>query len=365
MYDTQTNESEGGTFEVREESGRDTQERCESEGGVSPKESIATGLTILIYVLCCPLTGAIRYVGKTRMTLAERLSQHLRWYKTDHKTSWLKSLAKQGLKPIIREIERIENSDDRDWQRRERFWIQHFRNEGCNLTNMEEGGLGGVCLSEETKKKISIGNIGKNLGKKMPPRSEEYRAAVSKRKKGTKMSEEQKEKLRGPRNLSDETRAAMSAAKKGKKLSDETRQRMSDAKKGKPGRPLTPEHKAIFLESHLGVPMPEETKKKISETCKKTNSAERLKGFKPPAGWNKGIPSSEETKAKQSASHKARGTGKGPKSEDHRAKISAALTGRKMTEEERAKLRGPRGPNIRTLRKLGLVPPKSDQQPTP
>lgn len=43
---------------------------------------------------------------------------------------------------------------------------------------------------------------------------------------------------------SPETRARISAARKGKKLSLETRARMSAAKKGRPGKPLSPEHRA-------------------------------------------------------------------------------------------------------------------------
>lgn len=147
------------------------------------------------------------------------------------------------------------------------------------------------------------------------------------------------------------------------RITKETRQRMSESRKGKPGRPMTEDQKQALLKTHIGIPRSEETKKKISETNKKTNAIERLKGFPSPAGWNKGIPSSEETKAKQSVAHKAIGTGKYVRTEETKEKTRKALTGRKMTEEERAKLRGPRGPNIRTLRKLGLVPPKSDTQP--
>lgn len=142
------------------------------------------------------------------------------------------------------------------------------------------------------------------------------------------------------------------------RASKETREKLSIAGKGRKGPPMSPEHKAVLIASHVGVPQSDATKEKIRQANIRTNAIERLAGYKPPAGWNKGIPSSEETKAKQSAAHKAIGTGKGPKSPEHREKLRQALLGKKLSEEHRASLRGPRGPNIRTLRKLGLAHPK-------
>ena len=81
-----------------------------------------------------------------------------------------------------------------------------------------------------------------------------------------------------------------SEAKLGKVLTVETKRKMSEARKGKPGKPHS-----------------EETKRKISEARK----------GKP------GKPHSEETKLKISKSHKGR-----IKTEEHRAKLSAALQGR-------------------------------------
>lgn len=308
--------------------------------------------TVLIYCLECPLTGHVRYVGKTCMTLMERLSQHLRKDRTDHKTSWLKSLDAVGLKPIITELERIEDSDDTDWQASERFWISYLRFLGCPLTNMEEGGIGGISLSEEHKRKISLGNKGKNLGKTRVF-SEETRRKIGAAHKGKVISEEQKAKMRGPRNLSNETRAAMRAAKLGRKLSEETRLKISTAGKGRKGVPMTPEHKAKLIASHLGKPWSEESKEKLRATMKATNAVQRLRDApRPEHAWNKGLQHTEESRAKMSSTHKARGTGKGPKSPEHREKLRQANLGKKLSAETLEKLRGPRGPNIRTLRKL-------------
>jgi ribosomal protein L37AE/L43A len=80
--------------------------------------------------------------------------------------------------------------------------------------------------SEEHKKKIRNGNI----GKKKPPRTDEYRALMSKLKSGE------------------------GNGRYGKEVSNETRQRISDAKKGKQ------------VAHNKGVPMSEEQKEKIRAT---------------------------------------------------------------------------------------------------
>lgn len=140
------------------------------------------------------------------------------------------------------------------------------------------------------------------------------------------------------------------------RIAKETRTKMSEVRKGKPGRPMTPEVKEKLIASHIGVPWTEKSKEKLRKTMRETNAVQRVRDApRPEHPWNKGIPSSEETKAKQSASHKARGTGKGEKSPEHREKLRQANLGKKLSEEHRAALRGPRGPNIRTLRKLGLT----------
>jgi hypothetical protein len=89
------------------------------------------------------------------------------------------------------------------------------------LRNMTDGGDGimGHKHSEETKKKIALARVGKptNLGKKM--------------------SEEQKEKLR--------------QANLGKKAPDGTGAKISAAKKGKPGKPRSPETRAKMIAAQL------------------------------------------------------------------------------------------------------------------
>lgn len=125
---------------------------------------------IYIYCLKDPSTLEIRYVGKTKQKLYARLSAHKRYARTTlrptHATNWINKLLKNNLSPIIEVLE-IVNEDS--WQDREKFWIKHYKSNGLNLTNTQEGGQGayggdntksflGRYHTEESKKKISIKN---------------------------------------------------------------------------------------------------------------------------------------------------------------------------------------------------------------
>lgn len=100
-------------------------------------------MKIYIYGLYDPRTkltsDTIRYVGKTKMTLKERLQAHidnakkLTGKKSYHSVYWINSLLKNNIKP---EIFLIEECNDENWQDREKYWISYYP----NLTNYDEGG---------------------------------------------------------------------------------------------------------------------------------------------------------------------------------------------------------------------------------
>lgn len=114
--------------------------------------------------------------------------------------------------------------------------------------------------------------------------TEERKARVSAKMKGIK---------RGP--ISAETKAKLSASKKGKRLSEEHKEKMSATLKGKV---FNAEYRAKISESRKGCVITEEQKRKISET-------------------KKGTVTSEETKLKLSQALLGK-----PKSEAHKAAIS-------------------------------------------
>lgn len=101
-----------------------------------------------------------------------------------------------------------------------------------------------------------------------------------------------------------ETKDLMSIKKKGIPLSDEHKKHLSESHKGQKPH-VTPESIEKNRAAHLGKKLSEETKIKMSKS-RKGRSA-----------WNKGVPSSEETKKKQSGSLKGK-----PKSMEHRKNMS-------------------------------------------
>ena len=122
---------------------------------------------ITIYTLKDPITNEVRYIGKTKRKLVDRMYSHTSNYKLEkeksNKNSWIKSLKNKNLKPIIEELDLVE---DNNWEFWEQFYINLFKSWGFKLTNMTTGGEGSSggkgCLgykhTEEAKKRISIAN---------------------------------------------------------------------------------------------------------------------------------------------------------------------------------------------------------------
>lgn len=218
-----------------------------------------------IYVLRDPETGEVRYVGKTTQRLCSRLTGHMQCNPETHSGRWIKLLRDKGLRPLI---ELIEEAGD-DWPERERHWISHYRDSGASLTNLSQGGDGhnGFHTSEETRAKLSAAS----KGKKRPGISAKLSAAF----KG--------------RVVSDQTREKIAAGLRGKEIPAEVRERISATLTGRTKPPRTAEH------------------------CQKI--ADRAKGRK----------RSEETKAEVAAKLKGREF-----SEEHRRKLSEAAKRRRV-----------------------------------
>lgn len=84
---------------------------------------------VIIYALSDE-SGEIRYVGKTKQYLKQRLYAHIRECQSDrksHKISWIKSLLKNDKRPIISVLDTVEEDN---WQYRKKHWIEKLRNEG-------------------------------------------------------------------------------------------------------------------------------------------------------------------------------------------------------------------------------------------
>jgi len=100
-----------------------------------------------------PTNNDIRYVGKTN-DLKRRLNDHIKRsskYKF-HSAAWIKSLLDKGLTPAIVEIEKV---FDDSWKKREKYWIQFYK-EKYDLTNILDGGQDGPNDETLLKMKQSI-----------------------------------------------------------------------------------------------------------------------------------------------------------------------------------------------------------------
>lgn len=107
----------------------------------------------IIYALVDPRNQRIRYIGKTS-NAERRLYEHIAEGRrpSTHRTRWINQLTRAGIEPILIELEEVTQEN---WQERERFWIQHYKQEGHSLTNGTDGGDGIVNPSVELRSKRS------------------------------------------------------------------------------------------------------------------------------------------------------------------------------------------------------------------
>lgn len=225
-----------------------------------------------VYVLKCPTSGEVRYVGWTfdvRTRLMDHKSSARR--KRCYRDCWIRSLMRQGLFPDHEVIE----TGDGSWAEAERKWIRFYREAGAKLTNLTDGGEGvpGLRLSAESIESMRQ----KKIGRKQTPeviarRSEAMRGHV----------------------CSLETRMKISVANTGKKRTAEARRRMSLANKGKT---ISEETRRKISETNTGMKRPFKRRGPPSaETRRKIGAANKL-AYANKENKSRG-PFSEETKQK-------------------------------------------------------------------
>jgi group I intron endonuclease len=171
-----------------------------------------------IYTLSHPLTSEIVYIGKTTTSLSHRLSTHIVDSRRHNRKicTWIKKLTKQGLIPLIEEIDTCSEECSSEM---ERFYIQMFKSWNFMLKNHTEGGegLSGFSHSQETRDLKSQQVKGENnpfYGKK---HTNETKMRISNANKNRRMSNEFSEKRREYMKnnpLSRETRSKIAEANK-------------------------------------------------------------------------------------------------------------------------------------------------------
>ena len=111
-----------------------------------------------IYCLVDPETDEIRYIGKS-IRPEERLMNHMNERSRCHRTHWLQSLKRRGLRPIQIILEIIDGGWP--WQESERYWIAYGKRAGWPLTNGTDGGDGVPGLSGESKERMARTWVGR------------------------------------------------------------------------------------------------------------------------------------------------------------------------------------------------------------
>lgn len=180
-------------------------------------------------------------MGQTVQDPRLRLGQHVYASKKgkSYLCCWVKSLGAQGLRPTLEIVQKdVPVSLLDEYEIRLIAW---HRAQGTRLVNHSEGGGGvrGYSPSEETRAKLSKANRGRK-------HTLEARKRISEGNKG--------------KTHSPETIAKISNTRKGSAVSGETREKLSKALKG---RVFSEEHKAKIGLSHRGRKFSEETKEKI------------------------------------------------------------------------------------------------------
>lgn len=205
---------------------------------------------VYIYGLIDPITGLIRYVGKS-VNPRKRLNDHCKRCSKSpsHINSWLLGLKKISMKPEILILDEV---CENNWIFWEQFYISLLKSWGLSLVNMTDGGENppinkrkGYKMSDEARLNMSLAQVGNknNLGKKMSLESRRKLSNSLKGKippnKGIPHSDETKRKIglihKGNKytlgfKFSEESKKKMSERRKGIKLSEETRRKMSLAK---------------------------------------------------------------------------------------------------------------------------------------
>ncbi|MBR4642208.1 MAG: GIY-YIG nuclease family protein [Selenomonadaceae bacterium] len=158
----------------------------------------------VIYKITNTLNGKL-YVGQTRQKFGTRIRQH----KCDSKK------AKVGIGAAIRKydwenfsVEVLETCPVEKLNEREIFWIRELNSKSPNGYNLTDGGDTGSKISEESRARMSVAKKGKPSKRKGKTLTEEHKAKISATKKGTPAHNKGK-------HMSEAQKAILSAANKG------------------------------------------------------------------------------------------------------------------------------------------------------
>jgi predicted GIY-YIG superfamily endonuclease len=106
-----------------------------------------------IYTLSHPITGEVKYVGKT-VNPKQRKHNHSNTArdKGTYKRNWINLLKSQKLRPKFEVIDEVTN----DWKFWEKYWISQFKVWGFTLCNYTLGGDGLESANQTSFKKGQV-----------------------------------------------------------------------------------------------------------------------------------------------------------------------------------------------------------------
>lgn len=272
-----------------------------------------------VYVIWCRQTN-MHYVGVTKNKVRRRIRQHRR-----------------GKQFVDREIQRIGWEGNFDWwiveervpsnliSEREQRWVNFFGSVYPNGYNKTCGGISNITMSDDTREILRQNALARDISGENNPmygkhHTDEVKAAQSARMKGANNPNYGKPPANKGVLNTPEARAKRSATSKGennpfygKHHTEEAKEKKRQAHLGKPGRkgiPCSEEAKAKLRAKALARDVSGENNpffgKKHTEEAKEKNRQAQL-GKTP---WNKGKKMTEEQKAKMRAKRAAKAVAK-------------------------------------------------------
>lgn len=113
-------------------------------------------MKVYIYALVDPRSTKIKYIGRTKCLIEKRFGEHISKaklrYDNTNKSKWIRGLAKEGLKSLVRKLTSIDGwSNSHAFERK---LVAKYKDRLLNHDDRGEGGLNHI-VSEETKRKLS------------------------------------------------------------------------------------------------------------------------------------------------------------------------------------------------------------------